>query len=414
MTVRRLGVLVLASALFGCSGDGPESRSYTLRDSAGIAIVESFEPAWRPGEEWAILPTPDVVVGALDGDERYLLNQVWGLRGFEDGRIAVLDYGSSRVRVYDGEGRHLVDVGGPGEGPAEFDRPQYVDVRGDTIVVVQSAPIRVSWFDMQGDLLDALTVPSGSAGRPLFGWPFGRFDDGSFAMAVSAGGAPSDRPGRARERGSIWRLTLDPPGVDSLLALDMEEVVVHASGGWNGVTFGRTTWHAADRDAIHSLETGRFEIRTYDPAGRLVRILRRPWQPQPVTQEHKLRFAEQLAAVRQLDPEQTDNVIASLDQPNRSAELLPAARLLAVDRVGNLWVENFDDVGIEIGRFSVFSAAGVWLGNIDLPPGLPWLRGRRGTTLDIDDHSVLSVWTDDLGVEQVRRYRIDKPSPSSP
>jgi len=67
-------------------------------------------------------------------------------------------------------------------------------------------------------------------------------------------------------------------------------------------------------------------------------------------------------------------------------------------------------VGIDQGQFSVFDADGVWLGRVALPPGLPWLRGHnlRYPILEIGRDYVLGVWVDDLGVEQVRLYRIEK------
>jgi hypothetical protein len=373
-----------------------------------VRIVDSSTPAWAPGEGWRVADEPEVVIGQVDGDERYLLDQVWSVRRFDDGRIAVLDVGSSRVRVYDREGRHLFDAGGPGEGPAEFDSPQFIEVVGDTIVVFQSAPVRLSWFDGEGTFLRSLTLPSPSESRPLFGRAFGRFADGSMPVAVVYPGAPSDRPGRAREKESVWRLTTSPPAMDSLIPLQMQEVIVHPSRGWNDVVFGRTTLYAADARSVFTLETGEYAIRAYDPDGSLREIYRRPFDARPVTQDDKRRWAEQLVEAQQIDQERVPFLTSMLDEPDRAADVMPSAQIMTVDRVGNIWVEDFDDVGVEVGEFSIFSPDGVWLGRIDVPPGLPWLRGRRGVALDIDDQTLLGVWTDDLGVEQVRVYRIEK------
>ncbi len=411
MMRRRAATTILAAAVgaSACGDTEPHSTTVSVRDSAGVTIVESREPRWGPDEAWTIAADPEVVIGSVEGDERYLLDGVWGLRAFDDGRIAVLDYGSRRVRLYDPEGRHLVDIGGPGEGPAEFNRPQYVGVLGDTVVVFQSAPVRLSWFDDGGAFLDARTIPSGSGGRPLFGWAFARFDDHSLAVAVSAPEAPSDRPGPAREKASIWRLHVEPPALDSLLPLDGEEVLVQAEGGWNSVEFGGTTWFAAGPGGIHTLETATYDLHTYDLDGRLTRIARRPFERRPVTDEHKRRLVEQLVAAQEVDEDRVPLLLSMLDQPGRVADVLPSTRMLVADRSGNLWVENFEDVGIEAGSFSVFDPDGVWLGDVDLPPGLPWLRGLRGIAFDIGEDWLLGVWTDELGVEQVRRYRIVKP-----
>ncbi len=401
-------VLAALTVLSGCSGPDATTATHLVRDSAGVRIVESSAPAWAPGEGWRIAAEPEVVIGAVDGDERYLLDRVWGVRRFDDGRIAVLDVGSSRVRVYDEDGRHLFDAGGPGEGPAEFDSPQFIDVVGDTIVVFQSAPVRLSWFDGEGTFLRNLTLPSPSESRPLFGRAFGRFADGSMPVAVVYPGAPSEQPGRARERESVWRLTTDPPAMDSLIPLSMQEVIVHASRGWNDVVFGRTTLYAAGEERVYTLETGDYSIRAYDTDGTLREIFRRPFAARVVTADDKRRWAEQLVDAQEIDAERIPMLVAMLDEPDRAADRMPSAQIMVVDRVGHVWVEDFDDVGIEVGAFSVFDPDGSWLGRVDFPSGLPWLRGRRGVALDIDDETVLGVWTDDLGIEQVRVYRIDK------
>jgi hypothetical protein len=92
------------------------------------------------------------------------------------------------------------------------------------------------------------------------------------------------------------------------------------------------------------------------------------------------------------------------------AEVMPAYRMVAVDAEENLWVEEWDDVGIDQGRFSIFRADGVWLGRVTLPPGLPMTRGTGLLTrvLDIGSDYLLGVWAGDLGVEQVRLYPIEK------
>ena len=61
------------------------------------------------------------------------------------------------------------------------------------------------------------------------------------------------------------------------------------------------------------------------------------------------------------------------------------------------------------GRFSVFRTDGAWLGYVEIPEGLPQLRVSYDMqSMEIGSDYVLGVWVDDLGVEQVRLYRIEK------
>ena len=72
-----LGTAVIASATVACGDQGVtfELRS-EARDSAGVSIVENARPpdGTRPG--WRVDSVPSLSIGALEGEESYLLDQV--------------------------------------------------------------------------------------------------------------------------------------------------------------------------------------------------------------------------------------------------------------------------------------------------------------------------------------------------
>jgi hypothetical protein len=91
------------------------------------------------------------------------------------------------------------------------------------------------------------------------------------------------------------------------------------------------------------------------------------------------------------------------------AESMPLFRWIAVDSEENLWVEEWEGVGLDQGRFSVFRSDGAWLGHVDLPDGLPQARiAYDRQAVEIGSDYLLGVWVDEFGVEQVRLYRIEK------
>ena len=144
----------LSSIAIGCeAGDAPAHDAFSVTDSAGIEIVESVIPAWD-GDGWRVSDTPSVVIGRVEGDERYLFGWVnWrnGAVVLQDGRIAVLDGRSALIRVYSPEGEHLEDWGGRGEGPGEFSSPAEIfPYRGDSIVVSEELARRFVIFDDRG------------------------------------------------------------------------------------------------------------------------------------------------------------------------------------------------------------------------------------------------------------------------
>jgi hypothetical protein len=401
---------VLASLFV--SGCGPQNNTptgFTTTDSAGVTVVESTLPLWPEGEGWTIPTEPEVVIGKADGDERYLLDDVRDVKRFADGRIAILNGGSSEVRVYDPAGRHLFDVGGPGEGPSELSQGQYLALHHDTIVVYEYLPPTLTWFDSNGEFLRSTRLPGQLKGAPPFGNAFGFLDGG--AVVITTPVRPQYSPGRTREVMSIWSLDWRSEGVDSLAEIQTNEITVHNTGGWNDLTFGATTYVAASDSNIYVAPSESYSIRVLDGSGILKRIVRRVGDPRPVAPGDVRRWAEQTIADlnQDQDPERVDGIIQRIREIG-TADVMPAYRMITVDADENLWVEDWDDVGVDQGSFSVFRSDGAWLGRVTLPPGLPMLRGRglQASVLNIGLDYILGVWIGEYGVEQVRLYRIKK------
>lgn len=58
-------VAAFPALLAGCQdGQAPAGDTFTVRDSAGIEIVESATPAWD-GDGWSVSGTPSLVIGQM-------------------------------------------------------------------------------------------------------------------------------------------------------------------------------------------------------------------------------------------------------------------------------------------------------------------------------------------------------------
>jgi hypothetical protein len=405
--------LVPLLLLAGCGGPDAGSSTYSQTDSAGVTIVESIRPLWKGREGWKVGRDPDLSIGITDGDERYLLNDVRGVRRMSDGRIAVLDQGSFRVRVYDRTGEHLMDLGGEGDGPSEFRTPQFMGLISDTLFVYEAIGGSLTWFAPDGEFL-----------RVSQGFSQADRSRGTFAMLGNVGervgigvrhGAPGYHvrdTGIDREPWSIWRFDLENRTLDSLFSVPGGEVEIVSSDGRGTLqrryVFGKWTCLAISKDRIFVAPTDQFSIREYDEQGALRRIIRRPDAPRRVSRSDFNHWVDRTIETRDADREEKAEMRRNANQL-QVAETMPAFRAISVDSEDNLWVEEWEDVGLEQGRFSVFRPDGAWLGYVEVREGLTADRGWSDTKiLEIGSDYILGVWADDLGVEQVRLYRIEK------
>ncbi len=80
---------------------------------------------------------------------------------------------------------------------------------------------------------------------------------------------------------------------------------------------------------------------------------------------------------------------------------LPATTDVLIDPEGRVWLGRADAVPVDAGPWVVFAADGTHLARVGMPSGF------RPTA--IGDTTVLGVWTDDLGVESLRLYRLPVP-----
>ena len=82
-------------------------------------------------------------------------------------------------------------------------------------------------------------------------------------------------------------------------------------------------------------------------------------------------------------------------------ERLPAYEQIVLDRDENLWLAEYV-VLEETPVWQVISPDGHWLGSVAMPPG--------GRISEIGKDYVLGTWRDELDVEKVRMYGLEKPA----
>jgi len=80
-------------------------------------------------------------------------------------------------------------------------------------------------------------------------------------------------------------------------------------------------------------------------------------------------------------------------------ETMPWFSLLQTGADGTLWLQHYQPFFDKpVSRWMVIDSTGVWLGDVDLPPGF--------TPYEFGDGEVLGIWRDDLGIEYVHGYAI--------
>lgn len=397
---RALCLLSVVAA--ACARDEPRAPIATVRDSAGVEIVEN---RWAPGEVaegWAVEAAPLVEIGVLEGDEALQLFRVAGGALLADGRIALVNAGTREVRIFSPDGAPDTVFGGDGDGPGEFREPQLADARGDTLIVYDLTLRRATVWHPERGIVREFGVGGEGGGFPV---PQGAFEDGSivFGGGMSFSSQTGFPSGLIRQSSTF--ASVSPTGGDGAVfgEFPASEMFARVSGGGfsaRSIPFGRITNAAVGDSTFYVGTQDAWEIRAYDTSGRLRRLVRVDRQALPVGADLRARFIDE--ALAQAEDEAERRRMRQTFDEIPFGDFVPPYGSLAVDALGHLWVSDAALPGEDVTGWSIFAPEGTLVGRLDLPAG--------ARLLDIRADRLLARITDDLGVERVRLLRLHRPA----
>jgi hypothetical protein len=379
-----------------------------VRDSAGVTIVENSGAVPADGGGWSLSPEPLVSIGTFQGDSLYQLYSVQGATRLSDGRIAVVNGGSGQVRFYDSAGVYLASIGRKGEGPGEFDGPALAGVLpGDTLLVVDGNLRRISLLHPDGGVVRTAPI-SDDLGGNLY--PRGMFGDGSvvlgggFYWSSDSGDQLSD--GYRRPPTAYRSCALDGALVTDFGEFPGSEFFMQVRTVGGGVSmaarlipFGKYAMAAVSPDRLLFGSGDSYEILAYDPSGRLLEVFRRDREPVPVAGSDLDAYIEERAADAEDENAARETRQSFADMP--VPDFMPAFAGLESDAFGYLWAEAYRRPGEEGASFDIFDPQGALVGKVVLPE---WVE-----ILEIGRDYVLGLFRDELDVEYVRLYRLQRP-----
>ena len=363
----------------------------------------------------------EIRIGEVEGDERYLFQNVRSGGVANGGLIVVATRGNRQIRVFAPSGEFVREFGRRGRGPGEFEGG-YISVGADQIVVTShtggSSDGRVQFFSLDGKLLGSrLTYDP-----PLYSTPLGWTTAGWLFETKRVGGHrwPRGSPfgfdtlsiDLVNTKGNVVKTVLRTPGTQMVAGSGTGEFATERP------LFGGQPARAVDRAGrIYVTDHEAYRITIFDAAGRQLRAITRQHKPVPITQAHLNSYANRsrayLVKIKAPQAELARVVDGRLRAPRPA--VMPALGALFVADDGALWVERPDLLAdpvipeliltwgyriatVPATTYDRFDQDGRFLGSVQLPPKFRPLKVTRDT--------VLGVQPDDDDVEFIVRYRV--------
>ncbi len=406
MHVACLLLLVLVSLVVSSCASETQVATVSVRDSAGIAIVENPGPKAAIAT-WEVSSEPILTIGLREGPDEYLLDRVAAAFQLSDGRIVIANGGTAEFRFFDADGSFQYASGRRGEGPGEL-RVLYLVARldGDTLVATDLVIGRLDWFDGAGEFVrrERLNV------RGLVEPPY--FNEGAYLLPDRTVLMRAYEMGDLAEglhRTNLGFLRYDPATehLDSLGWFGALENYVIQLGNQpfpNVAPFARRTVQAWSHRTIYLADTDRYEVRAVDMASGKLRLIRRDMLGPTVTAEDRRRFVQRYREYMERSQEPTEALerwLAAVPYPDTK----PPIANLATDRSGHLWVEQTPTDPDGPVTWAVFDLEGELRTEVNLPNGF--------APMDIGEGYVLGRWRDEDGVEFVRYYSLMRGQPAA-
>ncbi|MDH5589015.1 MAG: 6-bladed beta-propeller [Gemmatimonadota bacterium] len=386
-----------------------------------------------PREDHTLQPQIETVfsVGSFDGADWETFGEVRGVAFDGAGNLYVFDVQSSRVVVVDPRGRFLREVGGPGEGPGELRTPSAFTVLRDGSVIVADMGHR-AWvvfgpdgqYSRMASFGDSQMVRLGDLSPDPVG---GGVISGGGRMMMSFAAGPGAQPPTFTSR-PIERVALDSDPASRVTMVDAWQPPLEAQPAT--VRMGGATLRMAmaqprafepgllvgvlPEGGVAYADSSTWSVKVTAPDGSLVRTIRRPFSPRPVTEaiqeRERARRLEELEAgegprVRMQmtgpgggNPQSVSQDAVNDMLKNQIAQMefypeLPVLADLAAGWSGKLWVVRRGDDPAREGPIDILTSDGRYVGTLASGATLPAAFGPEGAVayLERDEFDVPRV-----------------------
>lgn len=391
---------------------------FAVRDSAGVEIVESAAPLWTDATKWTVGPEPEVVIRPDEADFDRIFFKAGNVARLSDGRIVFVSRRTQQLFVYGSTGGFLDIWGEPGEGPQEFRGiEEMFRCRGDTLVVRD-----IGYF--------AILAPSGHVDRkiqipselgPRGGLRLrGVSQDCGRALTTTQQRemAPTHLGTVSAPRLAVWA-SLSGPEIDTLGMFQGEERFMQKG---YAALFPFNTWPswATDGSNLYFGVGDEPEIQVLGSGGRIEKLIRWEVDREPIPKSEWQAYEEDRERFLKWDPDAAPMTTPPAVHPHPDWQPIYSAEGaydghesgFRFDGEGNLWVRRArrEPLLARVSqerplrppeRWFVFDPSGRWLGEVETPEGV--------VVKAISGGLVLGVAWDELDVEELRVYRIERP-----
>ena len=352
---------------------------------------------------WTVGTEPTAIYGSVEGVADGGFVHVSGVARGPSGMIAVADGQLLSISLFAADGNLVATMGRRGEGPGEFGSiGSLVSDPEGRLFAFDDGHQRLSEWTLEGDFVRDVRLTRQGSDRSIA--QVGRFGDGRWyakevgqVVAVQVNSMVQDTVGFFALVDEVVGelLTRVPGGITTQIDLGGQSVGrgVLLSPRSLGVVWGRCLLVGTSDTPV---------LRVVDSTGGEVGEVSLMVEVEPGRDEHRSEWVTaMLAMVGDVAGPEERMMLETLAEATPMAERVPFAGGLLVDDLGYIWAQRYElpegGAGTE---WRVFTETGGSVGAVVLP--------ERFHAVAISADTILGVFTDELGRQDVRIHSLDR------
>jgi hypothetical protein len=265
-----LAFYILSTFLAAVQGDQSPLWKGTIAKNGDVVVVKNpKEPLYS---QPILSLKEDFSIGGAQAKNEYVLALPTSMAVDQKGYLFVLDFKESRIKVFDDAGIFVRTIGRPGQGPGEIGAAWSISLpQGSKELAVHDIRTRkLTFFSTDGEFLRSIPLRGGIGGLKTDSQGNAYVSDTQF--------------GAGQPKNTLKKMSADMSKV-------LAEISNHVQDDSHNPFAPREYWVIDDRDRLIYGEGKTYEIRFFDPAGKLIRKVLRGGGPLKVTKKDIDEFA---------------------------------------------------------------------------------------------------------------------------
>lgn len=326
-------------------------------NQAGVQVVEN---KLKPQGSQQLLLKKELTVGQL-AEGGSLFGSIAGADMAGDGRLFVLDGINKKLRIFDTTGKQLKELGRSGQGPGEWDTPFMVKLVSENELMVADAGNRkIVYLDSQGNMTREVSYARNMGLVKL------QESNGQYWVAEMG-----------VEGNSIaYTIARCDSGFNRLVKFDTLLMPLPISG--NKINpFEMYFEFCLDSrgNLLYGLSSA-YEIKCFNPEGKLFRIVRKEYRPRPITEKDRQEILSQLPETAGI------NLKEMLAFP----DYFPPFGALLIDEADRLYVRTFEKGQVPHWyTWDVFDPQGKLIARVEMPENTLLIKGGKLCAVEKDE-----------------------------